>query len=85
MQSSGEAEAALDRWARQDLPSDVGRGGARPRGSSEVEPALSHRARRSQPSAGLGGTSPQPSGEVEPALGHRARRGQPLAAERSGA
>ena len=32
------------------LPSDVGRGGACPQTSGGAEPALSHRARRSQPS-----------------------------------
>ena len=37
----------------------VGRGGASPQTSSEVEPALSHRARQSQPLAmGRGKASP---------------------------
>ena len=47
---SGKAEPVLNRWARRDLPSDVGLGGASPWGSGEAELALSHRARQSPPS-----------------------------------
>ena len=44
----------------------VGRGGACPQPSGEAEPALGHRARRSQPSAvGRGGACPRTSGEAE--------------------
>ena len=58
----------------------VEQGGASPGTSGEVEPALIHRARQSQPSdVGRGGANPQPWGEAEPALSRRARRSQPSA------
>ena len=85
MQSSGEAEAALDHrgeaglarscWVRQGLPSDIERGGASPRGLGETKPPLGGRARRSQSSAiRQGGARPRGSGMAELALSRRVRR-----------
>ena len=69
--------------ARRSQPSDIGRGGASPQTSGEVEPALKRRARRSQPSdIGRGGNNPQTSGEAEPSLEGRTGRSQPLEASR---
>ena len=58
MQSSGEAEPALERRGRRGLPPAVGRGGACRRTSGEAELALSRQTRRS--------LSPWGSDEAEP-------------------
>ena len=67
---------------------DIGRGGASPgaQTSSEAEPALSHRARQSLPSAvGRVRASSQLLGEAEPTLSHWARRSLPSDVGRGGA
>ena len=64
----------------------VDQGGARPQTSSDTEPALRGRARRSQLSqVGRYGARTQRPGEAEPALRGQARRNPPSEAGQGGA